>query len=120
MQWPKISISSVFANGSFLIPSAGVDDEGEYECRASNSFGQDIRKVVSLGIIGRKSVSEKQVENKSVYQSQFTSEAVQPLIISKWEKKLSLSVRQRGISQLLFTGAEVEQGFNTNIIQTRR
>ena len=27
-------------------------DEGEYECRASNSIGQEISKVVSLDIIG--------------------------------------------------------------------
>ena len=117
MQWPKISISSVFANGSFLIPAAVLDDEGEYECRASNSIGQDIRKVVGLDIVGEKSETEKQDENKSVYQCQSPSE---PLSLSEWGKKLCWSVRQRGISQLLFTGAEVEQGFITNTIQALR
>jgi hypothetical protein len=74
MQFSKMFLFRVFANGSFLIASAGPDDEGKYKCEASNNIGTALRRVVSLNVIGEISQHEKQHQNKTIYQREPTSE----------------------------------------------
>jgi hypothetical protein len=40
-------------NGSLEILKAGLEDEGSYECRASNSIKADITKTVTVEVDGK-------------------------------------------------------------------
>ena len=41
-------------NGSLVLLRAGIEDEGSYECRASNSIKPDISKAVRVEVEGKK------------------------------------------------------------------
>ena len=54
MQSSSIFLFRVLANGSLLITAASPDDEGEYECRASNKVGPGLSRSIGLSVIGEK------------------------------------------------------------------
>ena len=41
-----------FANGSLLILDVGLQDEAEYECKATNNVGSGLIQKVRLDVIG--------------------------------------------------------------------
>lgn len=48
----------VFQNGSFLISCSGEEEEGLYQCTATNSLNE-IRKTVSLDVQGKFPISDR-------------------------------------------------------------
>ena len=54
---PYIKYFRVFQNGSFLINCSGEEQEGLYQCTATNSL-DEIRKSVSLDVQGEFPISD--------------------------------------------------------------
>ena len=68
----NIKYFSLLPNGSLLISCSGREEEGRYQCRATNSLDQ-ITKTVSLDVQGR-DWTRSRVESRENFISSYQTE----------------------------------------------